>query len=173
MCDRFVQVQPSDARFKFPWRPYQARVLEEVEAHLSDRHLHIIAAPGSGKTVLGLEVMRRLGAPSLVLAPTLAIRDQWADRFVSLFLPDVEGLPTWIFKDIRAPSWMTISTYQGLHAAYTGSASEPEPEEEETTGFSGGGVTHTEQGRRQLLRARNDSLAAAFQRRTDRQLKWM
>jgi superfamily II DNA or RNA helicase len=144
VCDRFVQVQPSDARFKFPWRPYQARVLEEVEAHLSDRHLHVVAAPGSGKTVLGLEVMRRLGAPSLVLAPTLAIRDQWADRFVSLFLPDVEGLPTWISKDIRAPSWMTISTYQGLHAAYTGSASESEPEEEETTGFSGGGVTHTE-----------------------------
>lgn len=88
--------------------------------------------------------MRRLGAPSLILAPTLAIRDQWVDRFVSLFLPDGAGLPTWISKDIRVPAWMTVSTYQGLHAAYTGSSPESEPEEEEATGFSGDGTAHTE-----------------------------
>ena len=94
--------------------------------------------------MLGLEVMRRLGVPTLILAPTIAIRDQWVDRFVSLFLPEGAGLPTWISKDIRAPAWMTVSTYQGLHAAYTGSTLEPEPEEEEAAGFSGGGTAHTE-----------------------------
>ncbi|MCI0692586.1 hypothetical protein L0337_11355 [candidate division KSB1 bacterium] len=42
---------------------------------LNDNHLHIIAAPGSGKTILGLEVVRRLNKPALILSPTLAVRD--------------------------------------------------------------------------------------------------
>ena len=56
------------AEFRRPWRDYQARVLEELEQHLDDNLLHIVAAPGSGKTVLGLEVMRRLSKPTLILA---------------------------------------------------------------------------------------------------------
>ncbi len=41
---------PPTAKFKYPWRAYQRRVLEELDRHLEDRHLHIIAPPGSGKT---------------------------------------------------------------------------------------------------------------------------
>jgi len=66
---------PSDIQFRKPWRSYQQRVLAELQNHLTDNHLHIIAAPGSGKTVLGLEVVRRLNRPTLILAPTVAIRD--------------------------------------------------------------------------------------------------
>ncbi len=108
----------SDIRFRKPWRSYQQRVLAELESHLDDNHLHVIAAPGSGKTVLGLEVMRRLDRPTLILAPTVAIRDQWVDRFVGLFLPDSQNTPDWISKDIRNPRFLTASTYQGLHSAY-------------------------------------------------------
>lgn len=109
---------PSDIQFCKPWRSYQQRVLAELESHLDDNHLHIIAAPGSGKTVLGLEVMRRLNRPTLILAPTVAIRDQWVDRFVGLFLDARDGPPDWISKDIRTPRFLTASTYQGLHSAY-------------------------------------------------------
>ncbi|MBP7052994.1 MAG: DEAD/DEAH box helicase family protein [Phycisphaerae bacterium] len=109
---------PSGIQFRKPWRSYQQRVLAELESHLDDNHLHVIAAPGSGKTVLGLEVMRRLNRPTLILAPTVAIRDQWVDRFVGLFLPDSQNTPDWISKDIRNPRFLTASTYQGLHSAY-------------------------------------------------------
>jgi len=54
---------PSDIKFKYDWRRYQKRVLDELERHLEDNHLHIIAPPGSGKTVLGLEVALRLNKP--------------------------------------------------------------------------------------------------------------
>ncbi len=50
---------PTDAlKFCWPWRPYQARVLGAIEHHLSDRKLHIVAVPGSGKTTLGLNKER-------------------------------------------------------------------------------------------------------------------
>jgi superfamily II DNA or RNA helicase len=107
---------PKNIKFKYSWRKYQQRVLDELEEHLNDKHLHVIAPPGSGKTVLGLEVALRLNKPTLILAPTLAIRDQWIQRFCELFL-DSHNKPDWISKDIRNPGFMTVTTYQGLHAA--------------------------------------------------------
>jgi len=110
---------PADVRFRKSWRSYQQRVLSELDQHLDDDHLHIIAAPGSGKTVLGLEVMRRLNHPTLILSPTVAIQDQWVDRFVHLFMDDERCAPNWISKDIRDPRFITASTYQGLHSVYS------------------------------------------------------
>jgi superfamily II DNA or RNA helicase len=71
---------PIEVKFKKPWRSYQARALDELESYLDDNKLHIVAAPGSGKTVLGLEVIRRLNKPTVVFAPTITIRDQWVDH---------------------------------------------------------------------------------------------
>lgn len=107
---------PKDIKFKYSWRKYQQRVLNELENHLSDDHLHIIAPPGSGKTILGLEVAIRLNKPTLILAPTIAIRNQWIQRFCELFLQE-SITPDWISRDIRNPKFITVVTYQGLHAA--------------------------------------------------------
>ena len=105
-------------RFAGEWRDYQARVLAEIDAHLADGRLHVIAAPGSGKTVLGLEAMRRSGRPALILSPTLTIRDQWRERLVPLFLPDLAEHDQRISRDLAQPCEMTIATYQALHAAW-------------------------------------------------------
>ncbi|MHA4844557.1 DEAD/DEAH box helicase family protein [Flavitalea antarctica] len=107
---------PASVKVEYSWRKYQQRVLEELNDHLSDQHLHIVAPPGSGKTVLGLEVVVRLNKPTLILAPTLAIRNQWINRFCDLFLL-TSGRPDWISKDIRKPGFLTVTTYQALHAA--------------------------------------------------------
>lgn len=110
---------PDNVKFKKTWRVYQVRVLSELKEHLHDNHLHVIAAPGSGKTVLGLEVLLRLNKPALILSPTLTIRNQWLDRFKELFLPEGEPVPDWISMDIRTPKFLTITTYQALHSVYT------------------------------------------------------
>jgi superfamily II DNA or RNA helicase len=89
--------------------------------------LHLVAAPGSGKTVLGLEVIRRVNQPTLVLAPTITIRDQWVDRLVDLFLPPGSGRPAWVSTELRSPAFLTVATYQALHALCSG---EPEEREE-------------------------------------------
>lgn len=120
---------PTPIAFKYPWRIYQKNVLDQLTAHLKDDKLHLVAPPGSGKTVLGLEVILRLNKPTLILAPTLTVKDQWVDRFCSLFL-QVEEIPDWISTQLTDPKFLTVSTYQGLHAAFN-YLKEEEGEEEE------------------------------------------
>ena len=112
--------------FKKTWRPYQARVLSESGEHVQDQHIHVVAAPGSGKTVLGIEIARTLGGPTLILSPTLAIRDQWIERLTSDFLPDGWEVPGWISTDIRRPEFVTVATYQLLHSVCTAGPSRDE-----------------------------------------------
>ena len=102
----------ASTRFRGTWRPYQARVLGELASHLADGRVHLVAPPGSGKTLLGLETVVRLGRPALVLAPTLALRDQWLQRFADLFESDVARSP-----DLKAPATLTVTTYHALHTA--------------------------------------------------------
>jgi hypothetical protein len=107
-------------KFSASWRDYQARVLGEMQDHLDDGRLHVVAAPGSGKTVLGLEAMRRVGRKAVVLAPTITIRNQWRERLCPLFLPDLGPWRASVSDDLDAPSDITIATYQALHAAWKG-----------------------------------------------------
>jgi len=102
-------------KFRFNWRPYQQRVLDAIHEHLADQRLHIVAAPGAGKTTLGLEVFRLLKQPALVLSPTRVIRDQWVDRLRDFCTAeDVSALP-WVSKNIRNPRVLTSVTYQSIH----------------------------------------------------------
>ncbi|QNK64654.1 DEAD/DEAH box helicase family protein [Pedobacter sp. PAMC26386] len=122
---------PKDIKFKYGWRKYQQRVFDRLDRYLTDGHLHVIAPPGSGKTILGLEVALRLNKPVLILAPTIAIRGQWIQRFNELFL-QYDQKPDWISTDIRKPGLMTVVTYQALHAACNNlRMEEPELEAEE------------------------------------------
>ena len=124
-------------RFKGTWRKYQARVLENAGRYLSDGKIHIVAAPGSGKTTLGIELIGRLGAPALVLTPSITIREQWIDRIASGFL--CEGLKPedYLSQDLKDPRAITVVTYQALHSAmnrYSGLLKEGEESDEEIKG---------------------------------------
>ncbi len=111
---------PSNLSFRYPWRSYQKRVLQGLEHHLKNRHLHLVAPPGSGKTVLGLEVMLRINRPTIILAPTLTIKQQWASRLVEMFL-DEQDQPEWISTSLKRPALVTITTYQALHSLLSAS----------------------------------------------------
>jgi hypothetical protein len=43
-----------------------------------------VAPPGSGKTIVGLELIRRFGEPAVVFVPTATIQQQWCEE-VGLF----------------------------------------------------------------------------------------
>ena len=77
----------------------------------------MVAAPGSGKTTLGIEFIRRFGQPTLILAPTVTIRQQWVDRIVQAFLKDESQAEQLISQDLKHPKLITVSTYQALHSA--------------------------------------------------------
>jgi len=108
---------PPDLSFIYEWRTYQRRVLEELEDHMGDSHLHVVAAPGAGKTVLGLEVVRRLNKKTLVLVPTLTVRNQWLHHFENLFQTQAGDKQALISDKLLEPAHLTVSTYQSLHSA--------------------------------------------------------
>src|SRR5437667_5389486 len=120
---------PESMVFQNTWRSYQARVLEHLDSYLDDKRVHIVAAPGSGKTILGLEIIRRINEPTLVLAPTITIRDQWVDRLGTCFLAEGQPAPSWVSVDLKNPALLTIATYQALHAICA-----PEHKDAESTG---------------------------------------
>lgn len=104
--------------FRYTWRPSQTRVLQGIDDHIGDRKLHVVAAPGAGKTTLGLEVFRRLGKPALVLSPTRTIRDQWVGRLRDFVPEDAAWPPAWVSTDLDEPAHFTSITYQALHTRY-------------------------------------------------------
>ena len=93
----------ADVRFDGDFRPYQSEVLAHADEYLQDKKIHIVAAPGAGKTVLGLELIRRLGRPALILSPTVTIRSQWVQRFCERFLPENADRAAYVSEDICAP----------------------------------------------------------------------
>ncbi len=103
--------------FKGEFRSYQQRVLSNVNKYLEDGKINIVAAPGSGKTVLGLELIRRLGEPCLILSPTTAIREQWGQRFREMFLEDESQFEELFSTDLHHPKLINSITYQALYMA--------------------------------------------------------
>lgn len=89
-------------------RHYQADVLDRVSVRTQDP-LHIVAPPGSGKTLLGLLLAVERGARTLVLAPTVTVRRQWAEAAIALS-PDAAQ----VSEDPDDPGALTALTYQIL-----------------------------------------------------------
>ncbi|MEM6396898.1 MAG: DEAD/DEAH box helicase family protein [Bacteroidota bacterium] len=100
--------------FRYPWRAYQSRVLGHLDQYRQDRRIHIVAPPGAGKTVLGLEVVRRIGKQTLILAPSLTIKQQWAQRLIDDFGADKQL----ISHRLDRPRDFTIVTYQAVYQFY-------------------------------------------------------
>lgn len=119
-------------KFKYPWRPYQQRVIDAIDQHLDDDRLHIVAAPGAGKTTLGLEVFRKLKKRALVLSPTRVIRDQWILRLNDFIEVDDITKLDWVSNNIDEPKILTSITYQALHSKLSTKPSNALDDEEGT-----------------------------------------
>lgn len=106
-------------QFKGTWRTYQKRVLLRADNYLKDGKIHIVAAPGSGKTTLGIEFIGRIDKPSLILAPSITIREQWIERIKEGFLLEGIEASEYISNNLKQPKFITVATYQALHSAMT------------------------------------------------------
>ena len=103
-------------QFKGAFRDYQKKILDQATTYLKDKKIHIVAPPGSGKTTLGIELIRRLGKRALIISPRLVIRNQWIQRIEEAFLLDHSiTLSTSLVEN----SDITSITYQTLFSAMT------------------------------------------------------
>lgn len=115
--------------FKGTFRDYQKRILDSADLYLADGKINIVAAPGSGKTILGLELIRRLGNPCIILSPTTTIREQWGERFRESFLPEEYDVKEYVNYDLNKIVLINSITYQALYSAMNKISSSSEDEE--------------------------------------------
>ncbi len=90
-------------------RDYQNQALD---AWVANGNRGIIVLPtGSGKTLVGIKAISLLNTPTLVVAPTLDLVDQWRTRLKKEFRTEVGvlGGGEW---DIKA---ITVSTYDSAY----------------------------------------------------------
>ena len=103
-----------DIKFKYKFRDYQEQTLTMLDKYLHDRKIHVVAAPGAGKTILALELLLRIGKKTLILVPTIAIKEQWVERLKKDFINgDKEEL---VSTDLENPKIITVITYQYLYS---------------------------------------------------------
>jgi superfamily II DNA or RNA helicase len=70
-------------------RPHQVEAVDQIEKRIRLSGGEILEAGcGQGKTVMGLEIARRLGVPTLVLVHKEFLMNQWMER-IQKFLPGV------------------------------------------------------------------------------------
>lgn len=86
-------------------RSYQQRLLNYVKKHPQQSTYHFIAPPGSGKTILGLAILGELQRKTLILVPSLLLKEQWKETAESFF-----NIP--VSMDLSTPKQITITTYQ-------------------------------------------------------------
>jgi superfamily II DNA or RNA helicase len=103
----------AELAFGGEWRRYQRLALDAFERDRAAgrRRTHLVAPPGSGKTLLGVELVRRLGRRALVLAPNSAVQAQWL-RSVRLFTPTAADAGRIAGAHAAAP--LACLTYQAL-----------------------------------------------------------
>lgn len=104
-------------KFNGTWRNYQRQVLDNFQEYQADGHVHLVAAPGSGKTTIGIELIARFDKPALVLVPTVTIREQWVDRIRQAFLEDEDQITSLVSQNLKDMKQITIATYQAFHSA--------------------------------------------------------
>lgn len=124
-----------DLKFKGRWRKYQKEVLDRFQNYQTDGHVHLVAAPGSGKTTIGIELIARFGNPALILVPTVTIREQWVDRIQTAFLEDGQRLSDLVSQNLKEMKALTIVTYQAFHSAMNQLQSQEDGESEDFVGF--------------------------------------
>ncbi|MBO0816838.1 MAG: DEAD/DEAH box helicase family protein, partial [Actinobacteria bacterium] len=95
-----------------PLWPHQRRALAAFDRDRAqgDAATYLVVPPGGGKTLIGLEVARLLGRPTVVLCPNTAIQSQWINQWHTAFAPATVTATT----SRELPTALTVLTYQAM-----------------------------------------------------------
>lgn len=109
----FDQLRPP-----YPFRIHQEEALAAIDAaRTADRRrAWVVLPPGAGKTLVGLETIRRAGRRAVVFGPNTAIQEQWRNQW-NRFVPDgllATGELPGAGTDRTLDNLVTALTYQSL-----------------------------------------------------------
>ncbi|MBS1993319.1 MAG: DEAD/DEAH box helicase family protein [Cyanobacteria bacterium SZAS LIN-3] len=117
--EMYLEPRLSNLQFRYPMRRYQEEILDLVNNKLAagEKEIHIVAPPGAGKTIIGLQLISTIKCPAIILCPNTTIQSQWGGK-LDLFLPLVDDglraedlLGTHEDKPLKP---ITVMTYQVL-----------------------------------------------------------
>ena len=108
-------------KFRYPMRMHQEMIIKRFDEELRRKkpgeplRFHVVAPPGSGKTIIGLELAIRLKKPALIVCPNTAIQGQWVKK-LELFVPEGReaAIDDYITSDANKPHFINVLTYQIL-----------------------------------------------------------
>ncbi|MCX7773946.1 MAG: DEAD/DEAH box helicase family protein, partial [Clostridia bacterium] len=114
-------VNLSALRFRHAFRTHQTMILDRFQKELATKkpgeplRFHVVAPPGAGKTIIGLELAIKLKAPALIVCPNTAIQGQWVKK-LELFLPENGSIKAddVIASEPDKPHPINVLTYQIL-----------------------------------------------------------
>jgi len=101
----------SGLAFRQTFRKYQQMILDKAASHQGDCRYHVVAPPGSGKTIVGIELIRRFGYPAVVFAPTTTIQVQWREQ-LEMFCDDRHVIDRLVSLDPAHLAPINVFTYQ-------------------------------------------------------------
>lgn len=97
------------------WHEYQKKLLARIPKYKENLSIHLVAPPGSGKTYLGIEIVRQLNRKTLILVPSLVLKQQWTDTIQTAFLKNKSDRIQ-ISTSIESIKEITIETYQTVYS---------------------------------------------------------
>lgn len=112
------------------FRDYQRHLLRRMGDRLDESKINLITPPGSGKIALGLEIVKRMGSPCLILSSTESTRNHWGEVFTAQFLPasERERAGEYISYRLEEPALITAITYRDLSAVISAQQTREEAE---------------------------------------------
>jgi superfamily II DNA or RNA helicase len=108
--DKVLDLVPgSELQSSIVLRTYKTQALDAWKAN---GYRGVIVLPtGSSKTLVGMKAISLLDTPTIAIAPTLDLADQWRSRLKKEFRTDV-GVLGGGERDIKA---LTVSTYDSAY----------------------------------------------------------
>ncbi len=109
---------------KLQFYHFQNEILEKFESEIDrgDKKIHIVAPPGSGKTIVWIEMINRLikkWVPwnVLILVPNIILQAQWKDKISDFFLEASEDIEMLVSTSRDIVKKINILTYQSMTQA--------------------------------------------------------
>lgn len=123
-----IQQKFDNIAFQGHFRDFQRQLLKKVDDILDNSRINLITAPGSDKKLLGLEIIRRMASPALLISATPAGLSSWCETFRYEFFPEERRAEAdgYLSSSLRTPALITAITYDVLQAAVNRTAIEDE-----------------------------------------------
>ncbi len=112
MYKKFMTILTSET---VTWRKYQKQLLERLPNYKENQSVHLVVPPGSGKTYLGIEIIRQLNEKTLILVPSLVLKQQWIRTIQTIFLKKTANRSE-VSDSIDSLKMITVETYQTIYS---------------------------------------------------------